>query len=183
MSKYQNGKIYKIIDNTNGKIYIGSTREKSLNRRLQKHKSSYNCYLNPNVKQGKMASFDIIENGDFKIVLIEDCPCENKDQLLSREQYHIERNDCININDAVHDNKKCYKIYSEKNRDKLNKGSRDWVKNNKDKRAMVSKKYADKNKEKRKIHIENVRKYKFSFGGDIRSDNCNMLKINLDIFD
>ena len=50
MVNYQNGKIYKIIDYTNDNIYIGSTCEK-LCRRIQKHKASYKCYLNPNVKQ------------------------------------------------------------------------------------------------------------------------------------
>ena len=33
---YQLGKIYKIVDNTNGNIYIGSTCETTLARRLNK---------------------------------------------------------------------------------------------------------------------------------------------------
>ena len=40
MSKYQNGKIYKIVDNTNDNVYIGSTIN-SLNVRLSKHETDW----------------------------------------------------------------------------------------------------------------------------------------------
>ena len=95
MNKYQNGKIYKLTDNTNGNIYIGSTTQ-TLNRRLQKHRASYNCYLNPNVKQGYMTSFNIIKNNDYKIELICDYPCDTNRQLEEKEQEYIDMYDCIN---------------------------------------------------------------------------------------
>ncbi len=31
-----------------------------------------------------------------EIFLIEEYPCKNKHQLLARERYHIENNDCVN---------------------------------------------------------------------------------------
>ena len=40
MVNYQLGKIYKIVDNTNGNIYIGSTCEPTLARRLAKQRES-----------------------------------------------------------------------------------------------------------------------------------------------
>ena len=40
--RYQKSKIYKIVDNTNNNIYIGSTCEPILSRRLAKHVSNYN---------------------------------------------------------------------------------------------------------------------------------------------
>ena len=40
MTDYSKGKIYKIIDNTNGKIYIGSTVQ-TLQGRLLGHKTEY----------------------------------------------------------------------------------------------------------------------------------------------
>lgn len=46
MVNYQLGKIYKIVDNVTGKIYIGSTCEPTLARRLVKHRSDYKRYLN-----------------------------------------------------------------------------------------------------------------------------------------
>ena len=44
MNKYNNGKIYKIIDNTNDNIYIGSTTEPILSRRMAQHKSQYKLF-------------------------------------------------------------------------------------------------------------------------------------------
>ena len=83
MNKYQNGKIYKIVDNTNENIYIGSTTEE-LRQRLWKHKVS------------KCVSNKIVINGNYSIHLIEDYPCEDKYELLKREQYWIENTKCIN---------------------------------------------------------------------------------------
>ena len=185
MPNYELGKIYKIIDNTNGNIYVGSTSEPTLARRLCKHKASYNCWLNPNIKQGKMRSFDIIKNGDFKIILLEDWPCQSKDQLCAREQFWMDQLVCINKNNAVHDSVEYQKQYQKNNREKLNKASQNWVKNNKDKRAEIIKKYNSKeeNKKKKSIHHSKVREYKKSFGGDIRGDNCNLLKIDISLFD
>ena len=40
MVNYQLGKIYKLVDNTNGNIYIGSTCKPYLSSRLVQHKSS-----------------------------------------------------------------------------------------------------------------------------------------------
>jgi hypothetical protein len=140
MVNYQKGKIYKIIDNTNNNVYVGSTCEK-LCRRLQKHKSSYKCYLNPNVKQGHMRSFDIIKNGDFKIVLIEDYPCNNKEQLLSREQYFIDKIDCINHNNPIHESKEYQQKWRDNNREHCNQKSREWSKKNRDKKNEINRLY------------------------------------------
>tara|TARA_R100001594_G_scaffold3518_7_gene13131 strand:+ start:881 stop:1279 length:399 start_codon:yes stop_codon:yes gene_type:complete len=83
-------KIYKIIDNTNGNIYIGQT-QKSLYTRLHNHTSSYLQYLN-NKREGICSSFKIIKNGDYKIELIE------KTNDKNRERYWIENTECINKN-------------------------------------------------------------------------------------
>ena len=71
-------KIYKIIDNTNGNVYIGRTTMK-LTVRLRKHKTRQSCMCR-----------EIIKNGDYKIELIE----ETDDK--SRERYWIENTDCVN---------------------------------------------------------------------------------------
>mgnify|MGYP003655890956 CR=1 FL=1 len=56
MDKYQRGKIYKIIDNTNGDIYIGSTIQSLANRKSQ-HKVDTAKGTN------KCVSKSIINNG------------------------------------------------------------------------------------------------------------------------
>ena len=68
--KLDNAKIYKIVDNTNAKIYIGSTCE-SLKRRLTKHKYDYKRYINGLCRN--IRSFDILKNDDYKIELLENC--------------------------------------------------------------------------------------------------------------
>ena len=136
--KYLNGKIYKLIDNTNGDIYFGSTC-KSLKERLGNHKKHYNKYIKTNVK--RTASYDIIKNNDYKIELLENFPCKSKQELLSKEREYIENNKCINILRPIityqekldyikewkkknyNDNKdklleRC-KIYNEANKDKI----------------------------------------------------------------
>ena len=84
---YQNAKIYKIVDTTNDNIYVGSTCKK-LCQRLANHRSKYTAYL-----KGKchfVTSFIILENNNYDIILLEECPCENKEQLHAKERYYIE---------------------------------------------------------------------------------------------
>ena len=94
MVNYQYAKIYKIVDNTNGNIYIGSSCEPILSRRLAQHKSDYKRYLKGN--HNFITSFEIIKNGNYEIVLIESYPCNSKDELHSREKFYIENNKCVN---------------------------------------------------------------------------------------
>jgi hypothetical protein len=92
MVNYQLGKIYKIV--CNGLTYYGSTCEPTLARRLAGHVAHYKHY-----KKGKgvyMRSFDIIETGEYSIILVEGFVCDTKDQLHARERYYIENNECIN---------------------------------------------------------------------------------------
>jgi hypothetical protein len=67
---YKNGKIYKILCNLSGKVYIGSTCMPQLSQRLAKHKCDYKRYL-----QGKtnkmMSSYEVLKNNNYEIVLLE----------------------------------------------------------------------------------------------------------------
>jgi hypothetical protein len=75
-------KIYRIVDNTNGNIYIGKTKGQ-LNQRLWEHKGDFN--------RGKYCSSqEILKNGDYKIELIEETHDEN------RERYWIINTECVN---------------------------------------------------------------------------------------
>jgi len=91
--KLKVGRIYKIIDNTNGNIYIGSTTQK-LNQRFNNHKNSYNNFINN--KQGYCTYFDIIKNNNCEIELIKFVIFKDKIELFQRERYYIENNNCIN---------------------------------------------------------------------------------------
>ena len=91
--KYQRGKIYKLVDRTNVNIYIGSTI-KTLNTRLQGHKDAYKRYKKD--EYHFITSFEIIENDDYYIELIELFPCNNRYELETREKYYIKHNICVN---------------------------------------------------------------------------------------
>jgi hypothetical protein len=94
MPDYSNGKIYKIVCNITGDIYIGSTCEPILARRLAGHVSTYKSYLNG--KGNNITSFKIIANGNYDIVLIELFPCDTKDQLHARESHYTQTIQCVN---------------------------------------------------------------------------------------
>ncbi len=93
MVNYQLGKIYKIVDNTNNNIYIGSTCEPNLARRLATHLTDYK---RREIRNNNMTSFQIFDNNNYDIILIENYPCERKDELHARERYYIESLKCVN---------------------------------------------------------------------------------------
>ena len=120
MPDYQLGKIYKIECNVTGKVYIGSTCEPTLARRLTKHISSYKRYLNGT--HSYVSSFEVLVSGNYDIVLIESYPCDTKDELHARERYQTNNIECVNkIKNQGMTNelgeKEYNKQYHEKNKD------------------------------------------------------------------
>ena len=97
MTNYQLGKIYKIVCNTTGLTYYGSTCEPTLARRLANHKTTYKFWKSGK-KIGNVKSFEVMGNDDYVIALVEPFPCDNKMELQQRERYYIENNDCVNKN-------------------------------------------------------------------------------------
>ena len=94
-NKYQQGKIYKIISTHTDMVYIGSTVEPTLARRLAGHRGSYKKYL---AGDGNfITSFNLLQHPEYKLVLVESFPCNSKDELLAREQHHMDTTEnCIN---------------------------------------------------------------------------------------
>ena len=93
---FNNGKIYKIVDNKSNMIYIGSTC-KTLEQRLKSHISNYKKY-----KAGKynyVTVFKTLENNDYKIELIKNYSCNSKNDLEREEGKFIKeyRNNKLNV--------------------------------------------------------------------------------------
>ena len=85
MVNYQNGKIYKIVCRITGEVYIGSTCEPTLARRLAGHR--YNCKSYGEInRKSYCSSFSIILRGDYYIELVENYPCSNNDELRKKER-------------------------------------------------------------------------------------------------
>jgi len=165
-NKYDNGKIYKIVDFTNGNIYLGSTVQ-TLTVRLGQHKCDKRC-----------SSCDIIKNGDYDIILIENYPCQSKEELEARERYYIENTTCVNVTIPGRTQKERYKDQREYRLEK----QKQYTENNKEKIKEYKKKHYQKNKDKNLLYQNNLRIYQTGLGGDLRSDNCNLLKIDTDLF-
>jgi hypothetical protein len=92
MPDYQRGKIYKI---TSGDLtYVGSTTEKTLARRLSTHVKDHKRWKDG--KRGNITSFQVIDQGDYEITLLELCPCNSRDELTARERYWVETLKCVN---------------------------------------------------------------------------------------
>ena len=87
--KYQNGKIYAIRSNMTDKYYIGSTTQ-PLHKRLYEHKTKEDC-----------SSSYIFCFPDVYIELIENYPCNSKEELHRREGELIRENICKVVNKTI----------------------------------------------------------------------------------
>ena len=106
MPDYQKGKIYKLISPSKNLVYYGSTIQ-SLSQRLSTHRRNNN----------KCMSKLVLECEDYKIELVEEYPCNNKQQLEKKEGEYIKNNNCVNRCIAGRTPKEWYKDNAEKNRE------------------------------------------------------------------
>jgi len=136
MPNYQNGKIYKIHSYQTDKIYIGSTTV-LLCKRFTNHKTSFNSGR-PDTKSSQIFEYD-----DVMITLIENYPCDDRNELEKRERYHIENNNCVNKHIPTRTNKEWRLI----NKDKMKKTSQQYEFNNKHKKKQYRIDNKDKIKE------------------------------------
>ena len=127
---YSKGVIYKICckDVSITDVYVGSTT--NFVNRKRKHKS--NC----NNENQKVYQF-IRDNGgwgNWDMVLIEECNCENKLQLLKKQREHMENlNSTLNSNIPTRTQKEYKEEYRKNNKETLSKYSKERYAKNKDK--------------------------------------------------
>ena len=117
MPNYQLSKIYKLWSPSKNIIYIGSTTQ-TLSRRLGKHLSNYKLYKNDNNKP-YYTSYLVLECDDYKIELLEEYACNNKEQLLKKEGEYIRNNECVNRCISGRTHKEYNKEWYEKNREAI----------------------------------------------------------------
>ena len=169
MPDYQNGKIYKIVVNTEEvyKPYVGSTCE-TLSRRLAKHRQEYK------VKRKNISSYELFDRfgvENCRIILLEECPCENREQLLMKEREWFDKIECCNKirpynspEERIVLDKECEKKYAE-TRDR-----KEYFEANKERFSQQKKEYREANKEK----ISEQRKEKYQENKEII---CERIKI------
>jgi len=86
MVNYKNGKIYKIVCNSTGDVYFGSTTQQKLASRMNTHRKHTSNLL----------SKIIIQRHNYSYCLVEKYECDNHDELYCRLRYYIDNYDCIN---------------------------------------------------------------------------------------
>ena len=154
---YSQGKIYKIVCNVTGKQYVGHTSKKYLSQRLSKHKSSYNSWKNK-LSDEYITSFEVLENGDYDIILLENCPCNDVHQLRIRERYWIEniKGGCVNKNIPSHTKYESDKKYRERNKEEIQEYKKKYRESNCEYICQRNKDYYKKNKQ---VMRENAKQY------------------------
>ena len=110
MPDYQKAKIYKLWSpqGTEDEIYFGSTTDE-LYKRKSSHKSKKNC----------KSKILFEKYDDVRIEIIEEYPCNNKEELLKKEGEYIRNNKCLNRIIPDRTKKECDKEYREKNKEQI----------------------------------------------------------------
>lgn len=146
MTGYNTGKIYELICNKSHKKYLGITC-KPLDRAVNDYIAQHKLFVNQNEHDHLykwLTIYDILENEDYTINLLEEFPCGDKRDLLLRsfelqsrgnyinayrrgilskykdikeyrEQYYIDNKDCINEY-----SKEYYEAHMEKEKERKN---------------------------------------------------------------
>tara|TARA_R110000851_G_scaffold72361_1_gene160368 strand:+ start:176 stop:847 length:672 start_codon:yes stop_codon:yes gene_type:complete len=100
MPNYNNAKIYKLVNTVDAEIYVGSTCG-TLKLRKSGHKSM-------SVRKPNRRVYEHLNRvgwNNVRIILIESFSCNNKDELLRREQHFIdELNPSLNIYSSIYSN-------------------------------------------------------------------------------
>jgi hypothetical protein len=98
MPDFQKAKIYKITNDFNNDVYIGSTCDE-LTKRFSLHKSEHNhhnCKHRPLYKLMNEIGFN-----RFRIQLLENYPCSDKYEMRQKEGEYIRKFGTLNIHIAV----------------------------------------------------------------------------------
>jgi len=153
MTDFNNGKVYSIRSHQTQQIYIGSTTQQ-LCKRLYEHRQKYRRYKKTGKCQILYSSFEILQYDDHYIELIEECPCDTRQQLHRREGQIIRANECVNKLIAG----RTPKEYYEENKDRLLEDKKQYYENNKDELNAKNKQYYEKNKDKIAVRMKEYNK-------------------------
>ena len=148
MPDYQQGKIYKIT--CGDETYYGSTAM-TLRERMWLHKSNYKRWKNGT--DSKCACFNLFDKYGFDncpIELVEDYSCETKKELLIREDWYMDNNDCINEKSAYTSKEEQLEQMRQRHQDhkeEENEKSRQWYQDHKEEASEKSRQRHQDHKE------------------------------------
>ena len=151
---FQKAKIYKIWNNTNDKLYIGSSCS-TLGNRMAKHRYNARNSTENSLMYDEMRRLGI---ANFFIELMEETPCQNIEQLRAIEGKYIRKFGTLNkvIAGRTHeewcDENREYKnkmdrIYHQNHKEQNRENNKKWRENNKEYKKQKAEEYEQKNKE------------------------------------
>ena len=172
MVNYQLGKIYKIYSHIDPSLcYVGSTCRELLCQRMNGHRSDYIKWKDGKVN--KVTSYDLFDKFGVEnciIELIENYPCDSRDQLSKKEGEYIKSLNCVNkcITGRLPKEYKQewyirnhetlllkQKVYSQQNKEHIATKQNNYRKQNKEHIANNQKNYYKENKESLIIKCKN----------------------------
>ena len=146
MPDYKNGKIYRLTCDDPSLVYYGSTTSLYLSNRLSGHHQDF--------KKDKpgTTSKELFAVGGVKIHLCEAYPCETKQELLQRERWWIENNNCVNNVRPIasqEERQERRKEYRAENSEEIKQKKREHHHQNKERLNEVSRRYYYEHREDR----------------------------------
>lgn len=161
MDKYQNGKIYQILNYVTEDVYVGSTTQE-LSQRMADHRASRNTKAKKHLPLYVLMARLGVDN--FYIELIEEYPCDNKLQLTAREGFYQRERATLNKRIEQQTAKERYVTYSTNNRAIVTLRRKSYEKKNK-----------DKIRERKQIYYQNNKKEFSQRKKQYRTQNRNKL--------
>ena len=181
---YQLGKLYKLVSKQTEKSYIGSTCEKYLSNRLKGHKAKYTRFMKINSKGFQksridyVTSFELMKYDDVQIILLENYPCNNKEELHKRERYWIEQHREIAVNKVLptQTDTEYHKKYKEEHRQEIKEKNKVYYSENKELFREKKKIYRATHKEQEKQYRESRKEERKEYITKYNEENKEMIK-------
>lgn len=97
---YQDSKIYRILCDEVDEVYVGSTT-RPLCMRFAEHRHDYRKIQEGKRLRRKSTVCKIMQHPSARIELVEAFPCNNREELNTRESQVIRRTKCVNRQDPI----------------------------------------------------------------------------------
>jgi len=139
------GFIYKLVDNTSGNQYYGSTTQR-VAQRVTGHRWNLKMH-----DEKRCTSYNILKNGDWRYETVEKFTYNDKFELRNREQYYIENNECVNKQRAYNSpeyNIQRAKEYREAHKEESRQYKREYGEAHKEETNQYKKEWYEKQKER-----------------------------------
>ncbi len=147
MPNYINGNFYKITNDHNNDVYIGSTCD-TIVKRFSCHKLEARKEHNKHRPLYKLINEIGFER--FRIELVENCSVQDIYQLKQREEYYIRQMGTMNLKEegqTKEGHKEKHKQWYEKNKETEQEKRKEYYKENHEQELEKMKKYREENKE------------------------------------